>query len=315
MRQAGGDRSPNFLRNYGPGPHTGEADWVGEGSRENKEAMSEVKAANPEARRPSLPALTAVRAFTAINILLFHFSDPKMFGPLAPVIDGGYVSVSFFFVLSGYIMAYNYGERAQNGTLNKGEFWSNRLARLYPVFLLSLVICWQMLALEWHAQARGMFWLGGSADAVDAGGVAAGAGDILEHSGVGAVGGDISLCVFSVGGAIARGEESAKDDGAVVGGVGVRADTAGALHLVEAGWAGDSGPLFCGVVDTGAEVFSGAASADVCVRDIAGADAGILEDIVQSAGELGAGRNFCRVWRDGFRISLHEQVLDLSAAA
>jgi peptidoglycan/LPS O-acetylase OafA/YrhL len=125
-----------------------------------KKRMSEVKAANPVAPRPSLPALTAVRAFTAVNILLFHFSDPKTFGPLAPVIDGGYVSVSFFFVLSGYIMAYNYGERAQNGTLNKGEFWSNRLARLYPVFLLSLVISWQMLALEWHAQPRGMFWLG-----------------------------------------------------------------------------------------------------------------------------------------------------------
>jgi peptidoglycan/LPS O-acetylase OafA/YrhL len=117
-------------------------------------------AVTPAARRPGLPALTAVRAFSAVNILLFHFSNPHDFGPLAPVIDGGYVAVSFFFVLSGFIMAYNYADRAIAGTLDKREFWTNRLARLYPVFLLGLAISAQMLFTEWHAQTHPMFFAG-----------------------------------------------------------------------------------------------------------------------------------------------------------
>jgi len=111
-------------------------------------------------RRPSLPALTAVRAFSAVNILLFHFSNPHDFGPFAAIVDGGYVAVSFFFVLSGYIMAYNYADRAIDGRLDKREFWTNRLARLYPVYILGLLISWQMLRLEWNAQTHPMFFAG-----------------------------------------------------------------------------------------------------------------------------------------------------------
>ena len=111
-------------------------------------------------RQPGLPALTAIRAFSAVNILLFHFSNPHDFGPFAAVVDGGYVAVSFFFVLSGYIMAYNYAGRAMSGTLDKREFWMNRIARLYPVFLLGLAISVQMLAAEWHAQTHPMFFAG-----------------------------------------------------------------------------------------------------------------------------------------------------------
>ncbi len=111
-------------------------------------------------RKPGLPALTAIRALSAINILLFHFSNPHDFGPLAPVIDTGYVAVSFFFVLSGYIMAYNYADHCIAGTLNKREFWTNRLVRLYPVFLVGLAISLPMLLQEWHAQSRPMFFAG-----------------------------------------------------------------------------------------------------------------------------------------------------------
>ncbi len=118
------------------------------------------QAATQSARKPSLPALTAVRAFTAVNILLFHFSDPKTFGPFAPIVDGGFVAVSFFFLLSGYIMAYNYADKAESGVLSNTEFWWNRIARLYPVFFLSLLISWQMLRMEWHAQSHGMFAAG-----------------------------------------------------------------------------------------------------------------------------------------------------------
>lgn len=44
-----------------------------------------------------LPALTGLRAFTATNIVFFHFWNPAWFGPLAPLMDNGYVGVNFFF--------------------------------------------------------------------------------------------------------------------------------------------------------------------------------------------------------------------------
>ena len=66
--------------------------------------------ASASARRPNLPALTGLRALLALGILFFHFTPPHM-RFLYPVIDSGYVFVVFFFLLSGYVLAYNYAGR------------------------------------------------------------------------------------------------------------------------------------------------------------------------------------------------------------
>jgi len=109
---------------------------------------------------PTLNALTAIRAFTAIEIMIFHFGDPHDFGPFACVVDGGYVAVSFFFLLSGFILAYNYAPKMDARRFSLGQFWSARIGRLYPVFLLGLAISYQMLEQEWHAHTHAMFWAG-----------------------------------------------------------------------------------------------------------------------------------------------------------
>ncbi len=108
-------------------------------------------------RKPSLPALTGLRTLLAINIVLFHFTPPHM-GLLYPVIDNSYVFVGFFFLLSGYILAYNYADRAE--PLKKRRFWVARFARLYPVYLLSLALSFQMLEAEWQARPHAEFWTG-----------------------------------------------------------------------------------------------------------------------------------------------------------
>src|SRR6185312_8836616 len=86
----------------------------------------------PGAQRPkkkeTLPALTGLRCLAALNIVFFHFSNPQWFGPLAPIINNGYTSVSFFLLMSGYILAYNYSERAQKGQLKSGNFWIARFS-------------------------------------------------------------------------------------------------------------------------------------------------------------------------------------------
>jgi peptidoglycan/LPS O-acetylase OafA/YrhL len=118
------------------------------------DAPAQAQARPTVARKPQLPALTGVRTLLAVNIMFFHFTPPHM-GPLYPVIDNSFVFVGFFFLLSGFILAYNYGDRP-NG-VHKGEFWRARFARLYPIYLLSLVLFFGMLGAEWHARSHGQF--------------------------------------------------------------------------------------------------------------------------------------------------------------
>jgi len=87
-----------------------------------------------------LNALTGLRCFAAVNIVLFHFSNPQWFGLLAPVVNAGFVSVSYFILLSGFVLGYNYNARARAGELDKVRFWKARFTRIYPIYLLSLLM-------------------------------------------------------------------------------------------------------------------------------------------------------------------------------
>ena len=114
-----------------------------------------------ESGRPvRLDALTGLRCFAAVNIVLFHFSNPQWFGFLAPVVNAGYASVSYFILLSGFVLAYNYTGRARAGQLDKARFWKSRLIRIYPIYFLSLLLSWEVLSAEWKAHTHGMFIAG-----------------------------------------------------------------------------------------------------------------------------------------------------------
>ena len=114
-----------------------------------------------ETRKPErLNALTGLRCFAAVNIVFFHFSNPELFGWLAPVVNAGYASVSYFILLSGFVLAYNYADRARAGELDRVRFWKARFTRLYPIYLLSLLLSWQMVPMEYASHTHGMFWTG-----------------------------------------------------------------------------------------------------------------------------------------------------------
>ena len=108
-------------------------------------------------RKPPLPALTGIRTLLALSIVLFHFTPPHL-GLLYPFVDNGYVFVGVFFLISGYILTYNYADRA--ATLNKRNFWVARFARLYPIYLLALIVSVKMLQDEWHVRSHAEFWKG-----------------------------------------------------------------------------------------------------------------------------------------------------------
>ena len=114
-----------------------------------------------EAQKPArLDALTGLRCFAALNIVFFHFSNPDWFGPFAPIVNAGYLSVSFFIMLSGFVLAYNYAPRAREGKLGKVRFWKARFTRLYPVYILALALGWQTFQGERASHTHAMFLAG-----------------------------------------------------------------------------------------------------------------------------------------------------------
>lgn len=108
----------------------------------------------------SLPALTGMRAIFSLNILFFHFHNADSFGWLSPAVSNGYIGVTFFFLLSGFVLGYNYGGRAEAGQMQAMNFFKSRFARLYPVYLLGLLISLPILFAECTKHTHADFWLG-----------------------------------------------------------------------------------------------------------------------------------------------------------
>ena len=116
-----------------------------------------VTAAPTHARKPALPALSGVRTLLAIFILLFHFTPPHS-DLIHPIIDNSFIFVGTFFLISGFILTYNYADRAL--TLRKRDFWLARFARLYPTYAFVLLLSTPLLAAEWQARPHREFWTG-----------------------------------------------------------------------------------------------------------------------------------------------------------
>jgi peptidoglycan/LPS O-acetylase OafA/YrhL len=95
--------------------------------------------------KTGLPALTGLRFIAAIWVVFFHFlSIPWMESNfprfLFLIIRNGYCGVDLFFVLSGFILAYNYYDRLDDSLNSKKSFWIARFSRIYPVYFLSFLI-------------------------------------------------------------------------------------------------------------------------------------------------------------------------------
>lgn len=104
-----------------------------------------------------MPALTGLRTVLAINIMFFHFTPPHP-AFLSPLLDNAYVFVGFFFLISGFVLAYNYADRP---TLSKRTFLIARISRVYPVYLLALVLFIPFLVIaEWPSHTHAAFFTG-----------------------------------------------------------------------------------------------------------------------------------------------------------
>jgi peptidoglycan/LPS O-acetylase OafA/YrhL len=108
--------------------------------------------ARPETRNVALPSLTGLRFIAALAVFVCHTSAlHNTIAPFRPVVpfaaadlatiynkiafNGGFVGVSFFFVLSGFVLTWS-----TRPTESKQAFWRRRLLKIYPNHLVTFTV-------------------------------------------------------------------------------------------------------------------------------------------------------------------------------
>jgi peptidoglycan/LPS O-acetylase OafA/YrhL len=96
---------------------------------------------------PTLPAATPashrflmldlLRGIAAISVLVYHTHQANYLD--VQLLPNAYLAVDMFFLLSGFVIAHNYDGKIRSG-MSLTAFLSQRLIRLYPCLLLTLLL-------------------------------------------------------------------------------------------------------------------------------------------------------------------------------
>lgn len=98
----------------------------------DERALPPTGAADPH-RMPHLPALDGLRGLAVIGVLLFHSGFDWA--------RGGYLGVSTFFTLSGFLITnLLVREWDSNGSIRLGGFWTRRFRRLLPAAIITILV-------------------------------------------------------------------------------------------------------------------------------------------------------------------------------
>ena len=105
---------------------------------------SEPQATRPRAdRRPPIHALTGIRFFAAVHVVIYHYAG----GALATspwwvraIVACGPTAVSLFYILSGAVLVYSCTNADGALSSSRSSFWRARFARIYPTYLFALLL-------------------------------------------------------------------------------------------------------------------------------------------------------------------------------
>ena len=115
---------------------------------------SSAAATSTDATAPALsPAknhyviLDGLRGVASLMVVVFHLFEAHAGGSAQKqIINHGYMAVDFFFLLSGFVIAYAYDERWAG--MSQWEFYKRRLVRLQPMIVMGSVIGAALLAFQ-----------------------------------------------------------------------------------------------------------------------------------------------------------------------
>lgn len=87
-----------------------------------------------------LDQLTFTRFIAAVSIVIYHFGNrvfPFKIKGISFLFEQANIGVSYFFILSGFVMCFAYGKKNKIEFL---DFLKRRFARIYPVYFLAIFL-------------------------------------------------------------------------------------------------------------------------------------------------------------------------------
>ena len=82
--------------------------------------------------------LDGLRGVAAVLVVTFHVLETYSGNKFNQIINHGYLAVDFFFLLSGFVVAYAYDDRW--GKMTQWDFYKRRLIRLQPMLIMGTII-------------------------------------------------------------------------------------------------------------------------------------------------------------------------------
>ncbi len=95
--------------------------------------------ASPLREKPHYEILDGLRGVAAVMVVCFHtFEANANDNRFRQIINHGYLAVDFFFLLSGFVIAYAYDDRWSR--MSQWDFYKRRLIRLQPMVIMGSLI-------------------------------------------------------------------------------------------------------------------------------------------------------------------------------
>lgn len=96
-------------------------------------------------QKNNISSLTGLRGIAAWWVVIYHFRETlgRQAGDLfhGAIFAHGYLAVDMFFILSGFVICYNYSSLFANFRLNVVyAFYAKRIARIYPLHIFLLLV-------------------------------------------------------------------------------------------------------------------------------------------------------------------------------
>ncbi len=88
--------------------------------------------------KPHYEVLNGLRGVAAIVVVIFHIFEAFATSHLDQKVNHGYLAVDFFFILSGFVVAYAYDDRW--GKMSIKDFLKRRFIRLHPMVVMGALI-------------------------------------------------------------------------------------------------------------------------------------------------------------------------------
>lgn len=88
--------------------------------------------------KPHYPILDGLRGVAAIVVVWYHIFEGYATSRFDQIINHGYLAVDFFYILSGFVVAYAYDSRWNK--MNFKEFMTRRVIRLQPMVIFGAIL-------------------------------------------------------------------------------------------------------------------------------------------------------------------------------